>query len=76
MTIDVDEYLEGMAKRKSSYVKKNSYKGGIEYKGEWYRTKLALWEAKGNTKLGTFRSRIHRGMTLEQALGDVDVHMG
>ncbi len=40
---------------------KGCYKGGVEYNGEWFPTKLALWEKYGNgMPLGTFKSRYHR----------------
>lgn len=36
------------------------YKGGVEFEGVFYPTKLALWRARGKVPYGTFRSRQNR----------------
>jgi predicted GIY-YIG superfamily endonuclease len=41
---------------------------GIEYEGIWFPTKKRLWETKGTCCYSTFKSRLRRGKTLQQAL--------
>jgi predicted GIY-YIG superfamily endonuclease len=37
-----------------------TYKGGVEFEGTFYRTRLLLWRERGRTLYGTFKSRLHR----------------
>ena len=50
---------------------KGCYKGGLIYNEKWYPTKLALWKELGQVPLGTFKTRLYRGKTMSEALGDV-----
>ena len=47
---------------------KGSYKGGVVYKEKWYPTKIAVWREHSRVPLGTFKSRLNRGLSLEEAL--------
>jgi hypothetical protein len=56
--------------KKKSPLEPRIYKGGITHDGEFFPTLKALWEAKGKVPYNTFKTRIHRGMTLSKALGN------
>jgi len=54
-------------------VKGRVYKGGVEYKGRVYPSKYRLWVELGKVPLGTFKSRLHRGFSLEKALAEWEI---
>lgn len=67
------DYCENSVNIQSAYHNHESrvvLKGrGAIFRGEVFNTKLELWEKYGKVPLNTFKTRIHRGKSLEEALG-------